>query len=469
MTSSSARPAAALLLVLVLQAVLWFLPPGVSLRQRVFAPIGDAPEYVELAAGLSERAEFSRELHGVRRPELFRTPGYPLLLAGLRNVFGDSPIAILGLQLLLSLLTVLATWRLAWWLGLTGRAAGAAALLLAASPNLAFHATKAVTETSFTLLLAVCLLLLARYRAAGPTGRAWAPLFGAGVAAGLMALFRPIALYWPLVVGAWVGWRCLRARPRLAWLALVPVLAAGLTVAPWFARNHRVFGRAMLSTAAEHNLFLYNAATVVAVAEQVSVAGARDLMQAEARARFGTLDSTDEAGYWARLGVVARGRLARHPLLAAATQLAGFAANFAVPLSIGPLLVHTGAPPSADHHVMQQAVGLVTRGRLAEAWQVVRHDRLGLAGPLFWVWFGLGTLHLGLLLVLAGVGLGSQRRRQVAWLLLPVLYFTLLTGPVGEARFRAPVEPALAVIAAGGLFGHGHQEKRGRARWPAPE
>lgn len=450
MTSSSARLAAALVLAAALQAALWFLPPGVGLRARMFEPVSDAREYHALSVSLAERGAFERETMGAVRPEFFRTPGYPLLLAGLRRVFGDSLAAILGLQLLLSLLTVLVTFRLVRETGLSDRAASAAALLIAASPNLAFHATKAVTETTFTLLLAVCLLLLARYRATpGERGRAGAlALTGAGIAAGLLALVRPIALYWPLVIAAWVGWRCLRARPRLAWLALVPVLAAGLTVAPWFARNHRLSGRVILSTAAERNLFLYNAATVIASERGITIAEARDLMQDEARERFGELDSTDEPGYWARLGAIGRERFLGRPARAAAVQLAGFTANFLVPVGASPLLAHAGAAESDEPHVMQRALGLAARGRVGAAWRLVRESRLRRAGAFFWLWLALAALHVALLLALAAAGL---RAKGAGWLLLPVLYFTLLTGPVGEARFRAPVEPALAVLAAVGL------------------
>ncbi|MFO7675038.1 MAG: glycosyltransferase family 39 protein [bacterium] len=465
MTSSSRALAAALLVALALQGLFWLLPVGVGLRAKALEPIADAAEYDALAASLVERGEFARENAGAVRPELFRTPVYPVLLAGLRAVFGGSIAAVLGLQLLLSWLVLLVTRRLAVELGLPGRAAALAALLAAASPNLAFLATKAVTETTFTLLLAVCLLLMARFRASGRP----ADLAGAGLAAGLLVLTRPIAVFWPVVISAWAGWRWLRARAGAPWHALVPLACALLVVGPWVARNHRVSGRAIVSTAAERNLFLYNAATVVAAAERTSLAGARDLMQAEARERFGELDSTDEAGYWVRLAAVGRDRLLRRPALAVAVQLAGLAANFLVPISVTPLLVHTGAPPAEASHVMQAAVGLAARGRLGEACRVVLEGRAAGAGPLFWCWFALAAVHLAVLLVSGLVVLRGPGRRAVGWLVLPVLYFTVLTGPVGEARFRAPVEPALALIAAGALARLGAKRNRGRAPGPTPE
>ena len=140
-------------------------------------------------------------------------------------------------------------------------------------------------------------------------------------------------------------------------------------------------------------------------------------------------------------------------------QLAGFAANFVVPIGASPLLSHAGTTGSDEPHVMQKALGLAARGRLGQAWQVVRRSRLERAGAFFWLWFGLAALHVALLLALAAVGL---RTGGAGWLVPAVLYFTLLTGPVGEARFRAPVEPMLAVMAAVGL------SRFRRAKGPGP-
>jgi len=55
------------------------------------------------------------------------------------------------------------------------------------------------------------------------------------------------------------------------------------------------------------------------------------------------------------------------------------------------------------------------------------------------------------LLVLCTTGLFRRDSRNLLWLLLPVLYFVMFTGPVGEARFRVPIEPLLCLFAAAAL------------------
>ena len=61
----------------------------------------------------------------------------------------------------------------------------------------------------------------------------------------------------------------------------------------------------------------------------------------------------------------------------------------------------------------------------------------------------------------AAAAIGAARRLRwrmgpAGWLILvTVLYFLLIPGPVAHARFRVPVEPLLSVVAAAGLVGLG--------------
>jgi hypothetical protein len=141
-------------------------------------------------------------------------------------------------------------------------------------------------------------------------------------------------------------------------------------------------------------------------------------------------------------------------LLAAKVWLLGFAGNYLIPVSLGPLLIHSGQPSSPDQpNVLQSSVGLLARGRIREAVENVSQGRLAFVPA-----FALNVLFTAALfnLVLLALGLVGllRRSRGLLWLLLPILYFTLLTGPVGEARFRAPIEPLLCLFAAVALTRH---------------
>jgi 4-amino-4-deoxy-L-arabinose transferase-like glycosyltransferase len=450
--SGSQRRAIALfkaaLLLTVLTRLAFVLLPETTLWTKAVASIGDSREYVALAKNLAHHQTFSRDSVPPYRPELFRTPVYPLLLAAPYIVHRSSFIVLaLLVQLLLALGTVLLTWKLALELGLAPRTAALAALLVALSPNLAFLSSKLVSEALFTPLLLICLLLLNRFRLAGRV----ADLVAAGACSGLLILTRPIATFFPVLIAAYLLWPRLRIRNWQLGIRNSTLLlaCASVVVAPWVIRNGAKTGRYIISTASEHNIYLYDAATVLASEESITIPQARDSMMAEAQARFGPLDTNDEATMWQKLAAVARPHFFRRPALAIPVWLFGVSADFLNPISVGPLLIHAGSSPApGSANLLQSSIGLLAKGRFIEAFSTAWRVRVG-GAPLFilvvlalaalfnliLIWFGLASLFL-------------RRSRSLLWLLLPILYFTLLTGTVGDARFRAPIEPLLCLFAA---------------------
>jgi len=226
-------------------------------------------------------------------------------------------------------------------------------------------------------------------------------------------------------------------------------VCASIVVAPWVIRNGRKTGRYIISTASEHNIYLYDAATVLAAEKGIAIPQARDLMMAEAQKRFGPIDTTDEATMWRKLATVAWSHFFRKPALAAPVWLFGVAADFLNPISVGPLLIHAGSSPATGSaNLLQSSLALLARGRVTQALTTAWRVRVG-GAPLFilvvlacaalfnliLIWFGFASLFL-------------RRTRGLFWLLLPILYFTLVTGTVGDARFRAPIEPLLCLFAA---------------------
>ncbi len=448
---SASRLLAAALLLTVLTRLAFILLPRVPLDTKAVASIGDSREYITLARNLVSSHTFTRDTVPPFHPELFRTPGYPLLLAIPFALFGPSLVWPLALQLLLSLACVWLTWRLALELGLAPTSAGLAALFVALSPNLAFLSSKLISETLFIPMLLVCVLLLNRYRL---TGRA-VDLIAAGACSGLLILTRPIATFLPLVIAVYVllvrfgdGKWSSATRDACIYLA-----CASIVVAPWVIRNGQKTGRYIISTASEHNIYLYDAATVLASEKGITIPQARDSMMAEAQARFGPIDTTDEATMWQKLAAVARPRFFRRPALAAPVWLFGVFADFLNPISVGPLLIHAGSSPApGSANLLQSSLALLAKGKVTQAFSTAWRVRVG-GAPLFilivlacaalfnliLIWFGVASLFL-------------RQARSLLWLLLPILYFTLVTGTVGDARFRAPIEPLLCLFAAVALI-----------------
>ena len=157
-------------------------------------------------------------------------PVYPVLLAIIYRLAGPSPVAVRVVQAVLGTLGV-------WLLYAIGcRAFDAHVGLTAAGLGAIAPAFIAYTGWLLTETLTVCLTLLFVYLLIGAMQRAktWWWL-AAGVVGGVLVLTRPEMLLVVLVCGVLAGWQG-RWR-RSAWL----LLAAGLTIAPWTARNWAVY------------------------------------------------------------------------------------------------------------------------------------------------------------------------------------------------------------------------------------
>jgi hypothetical protein len=143
----------------------------------------DSITYTSGAQSLASRGAF---LDPQGKPEIFRTPGYPLTLAPFMALHASDEL-IVAMNIAFAVLVVLVTWHIAWQLFDDDRVAGICALIVAVEPSMLIWSLKVMPETLFTL----CLLLFA-YAAIREKPIA------AGIALCAAVYVKPIA--WPLVL-----------------------------------------------------------------------------------------------------------------------------------------------------------------------------------------------------------------------------------------------------------------------------
>ncbi len=271
----------------------------------------DEQEYLALARSIAEGHGFAYDAaHQTgTAPQFGRAPVYPLLLAaiGTGHEYDASPVRVKAAQALIGSVGV-------WLIGLlalrrAGPAAGAAAAAIAAVyPPLVWICAYVLSEALYsTLALGVALLLdraidrahLARRSAAG------APLtIAAGVTAGIAALARPAMLFFLPLAALWL------CRQRRAALALLLVVMALVTIAPWTIRNVRIFHRFVL-IASEGGVTFWTGNHPLARGEG-DMAANPDIKRAEIafrQARPGLTPEQLEPEYYRE----ALGYIARHP------------------------------------------------------------------------------------------------------------------------------------------------------------
>ena len=379
-----------------------------------FRPVADPAEYDRYARALADTGSFPGSGLPVEGPTAYRPPAYPLFLGALYEVFGPSWTAARLVQALVGTLTVALTGLLA--LQLFGRSVALAALALGAVfLPLATVGASLLTEPLLVPLVlgAVCATLHAR-SAAQPAR--WLVL--AGALAGLATLTRPNAalLVVPLALGALQG-----VRPsaygagvrRRAWAPVVVVLAAVLVVAPWTVRN----------------AVTLDAFVPVSTQDGFTLAGTyNDLAR----------DQPSEPAAWVEWYRVPRFLEAaqRLPEVPLSERLRGDAVDYA-----------------REHPGYVAEVGWWNLRRLAHlsGLDFVRFDvrATGLPG-----WLGIASaVCFWLLAPLALAGALRARRRGrggggQSWVWLVPAAFAATVFVVAYARFRAPVDPFLVVLAA---------------------
>jgi 4-amino-4-deoxy-L-arabinose transferase-like glycosyltransferase len=207
----------------------------------------DQGGYRMLAEGLRASGTFTRYPGSPAFvPEAIRTPGYPLFVAAVFLVAGNSHVAVAVAQVILFALLCVMTYRLGDRAGGRSLAFGAG-LLTALYAPLPYFAALMLTElwTTFVLVASV----LALWRAITGGRAVWFAF--AGFLLAYTALSRPVfILLAPFLTGLGAVllfdsqmWR----RQFAGWALLMAAFV--LTVSPWFYYNYRHFGTITISPA----------------------------------------------------------------------------------------------------------------------------------------------------------------------------------------------------------------------------
>jgi len=161
-------------------------------------PIVDALTYHQLATDLAGG-------HGFGEKFFWQSFYYPLFLSGIYRIAGEAPMQVRLLQTLLGALTCV----MGWWLGrrfCSDRAGLIAGLILVFYGPLIAQEGELLPTTWETFWLTLLLILLA----SGRTG--WFRDFSTGFVAAMLVLTRAVFLPFVLLVGALDTWKRLRQR-----------------------------------------------------------------------------------------------------------------------------------------------------------------------------------------------------------------------------------------------------------------
>lgn len=434
--ASNGRAVAALCAALLIRAV----PPLAALAWtgggRAFhAP--DTASYLACAESLARGDGFAAG----GEPEIYRTPGFPLLLVP--GVLAGRPAAVtIPLQVALGSLTAWLVYRLAWLLSSSRRAALAAMALFAVEPLSVLYCGILLSETLFAAALTLAALLLARRASGGGRGS----LVGAALALSASAYVRPVSYWLPLPAAAYLLWAGRRRGARRAALGAGAFLAicAALTGA-WRVRNRVETGYGGFSAVSDAALYYYHGAAVEAASSGESYYDVRRRMCSGEDPRRPAIDPgpARPATPQRYAGMAAEGLaiIRAHPMAFGAIYAKGLARTLLDP-GAADWLKYLG--------FYREGGGLlgetVDRGLARTVLSLPRRHP-----GVFWTGLGLGLLLLAYL-VAAAAGLLSRPGPGAGAPALALAYILLLSGgPNALARFRHPAMPLFCVFAGIGL------------------
>jgi hypothetical protein len=367
--------------------------------------IDDTVTYITGAQNLASGGAFL-DAHG--SPEVFRTPGYPLVLAPFVALHA-SDAAIVAMNAVFAALVVFVTWRMAREL-FGDRVAGICALVVAVEPAMLIWSLRVMPETLFTL----CLVLFA-----------YAAIRGKPVAAGIAlcaAIYvKPIA--WPLalIVPLLAIW----FQPKRALILLTTCVAL---LAPWHIRNYVSAGYPGFSSLIDRSIYISAGGSVAARQEGVGFVEMRRRLIAREEARGADPKRYDDMR---REGVA---RVASDPIGWAKTHAAGMVRT----------LVEPGAVEYARLFGLYSAsggLGSMVDGRVAG---FARAHPILIAVSIVWA---IVLLPLVFLPIVAAARVPAESRLAFGLFALIAVWLVVAGGGVpGYHRFRVPAVPFLVLM-----------------------
>ena len=427
-----------LLVILAFGVRVAFVPCHRFAPERTLTP--DSAAYLELGRNLADRGVFGRGAdaahHSPENPssiEVFRTPGYPVVLAAFVRLNVAPVPAAVTLQIVLDVVAVVFAFLLALTM-MPPRWAFAVGMVLVVDVARVVYANMVMSDVVFTFLISAALCL-----AVGGVGRSSAPrILLAGIALSLATAVRPVGLLAVVPFGVFLGVR--RAGSRLVVLFALTAVAFPFA---WTVRNGMSTGLWVVSNAFEYNLCLVAAAKVKARAEGIPRTEAQRVLVDSA---IGLSPGGDLASRSAAFRRVGWQTLSRYPA-ATAREAVWCCLEITLAGERRNLLRLFGAPGGGD---TVAAVGETARGPSAGAAALAQRDTLEailVVTQLFWN---------GLLSVFAVVGaVKLARHRRWPELILFGLTVVAILGPslvVANGRMRMPVSPIVALLAIYGLW-----------------
>ena len=403
----------------------------------------DSGEYISLANGLLQHGSFCH-IDKPGDPNVMRMPGYPVFLSSVLWLFHGSLLAAVIIQIVLDSLSCV----LISYLGeLIQKNVGfLCGILATVNMGMITYSHFILTDSLFIFVLVVLLIFLFRFMQES-TWRIAAIL---AFTMGLAVYVRSVALYLPVIILIFLflyliiekGFTLLKTAGRILFIALIFVSL----LSPWYVRNHIHYGRFQLMAQSGAHMLKYVVPFIWQYSKAIS------FMEGMKRTEEAFSEEIEKQGIdLKKISPFERSDLQvelaidfikKEPVSAIMKAFVfGMAKNVFAPAIIDlSYLLKVKRP----HFFNTKGNTFIERTR-----NFIRNMEGFFS---FAVMGSMGIMIVVRTLQLWGfISLVHRRTWHGLCLFLTILYFLLVSGPVGYAKYRLPFEPLLVVLLGIGI------------------
>lgn len=401
----------------------------------------DSHEYLASAETILHNHSFQVSVENPD-PETFRTPGYPLFIAIIYSIFGESTLALLIFNVLFNTASAALIYVIVR--KIYGFIVGISAVILYLSDfTTNYYLFRIITEPIFTfaLILALYLILLI-LEGGGNTYK----YFAVGIILSAAVMIRPAVynLVLPVIIILIISQYRKHTITQIIKFNTALVIPVLVIIGGWHYRNYVTTGYPIFTSLSGYNLLFFNGAGVMSEEEGIDFYEAQYRLGCDAEggrkhngARYRSLHPETSAYSWEKLSLVWSHEginiIRTYPFVFLYSHLKGC------------LIFFIDLPGMKYYYeikgnIFQKTIELFSKYRLIFLFLSVEIIYLLL-------------MYIGLMKYLYDKSTLRQFTVFDTLLIIILLYFCLMSGgPVAYFRLRIPVMPIITIMGAAGLY-----------------
>lgn len=222
-------------LSLIVKLTILFNNP--SYKQVIYGRETDGVFYYDISTQLVSGNGFSNIIDGKLRPIVRIAPGYPIFIAGIRLIFGDNPVVVRIVQILLSTLTAIVISKIG--IIVFNKITGLIGLIIFLFyPIFIDYSLRILTETFVIFLLVLFLFYIVKYI----KQKRIKYLVFSGVILSLATSVRTFTMLFPLFIMTYFVFTSTSTKTYFK-KVIIFLLAFSIPFIPWTLRNYNITGK----------------------------------------------------------------------------------------------------------------------------------------------------------------------------------------------------------------------------------